>query len=228
MKKFDKFDSYAVIYKNYERRNSNRTLSETQSSLGTITRLDTYQSSIARQLSQSKQKANNYQSPLIYSQRHSISDIAQTVKQRYGAESLDTGAVCDLCKVTKFTSTHTGGRVCSACKLRCCLRCSLRFSVPISLSNSSGHIQQRQLLWICVECKRKQDEIMKSSEWPTQVLKSLTSGASCKNTFVSEYILNRTHSQSNTANGNSNGQRSDANKSMNRKIYFIEYKINYK
>ena len=58
------------------------------------------------------------------SQRHSISDIAQEIKQRYG--SVDTGNVCDVCKKIKFTNSSVG-RICFSCKSRCCVRCSLKY-----------------------------------------------------------------------------------------------------
>ena len=171
-----------------KRRNSNRTLSETHTT--TVTRLDgnvrsgvrgndspTRGSSNLLTKHRSQQQTQSQSHLLVYSQRHSISDIAQTVKQKYGADSLDTGDVCDLCKVTKFTSAHSGGRVCSACKSRCCLRCSLRFSVAVAAQTGGvGGQHSRQLLWICVECKRKQDEIMRSAEFPAQIVRNLTSG----------------------------------------------------
>lgn len=57
-------------------------------------------------------------------QCHSISDIANEAKQRYG--SIDTGNFCDICKKTKFT--HSGaGHICFNCKLRCCVRCAFKF-----------------------------------------------------------------------------------------------------
>ena len=61
------------------------------------------------------------------SQRHSINDIAQEVKQRYGSGSIDTGNVCDLCKKTKF-SNSTVGHACFHCKARACIRCSFKFT----------------------------------------------------------------------------------------------------
>lgn len=63
--------------------------------------------------------------PLVNSQRHSISDIAQEAKQRYG--SIDTGNVCDVCKKTKF-SNATVGHACFHCKSRSCIRCSFKFT----------------------------------------------------------------------------------------------------
>ena len=59
------------------------------------------------------------------SQRHSIAEIAQEVKQRYG--SIDTGNLCDLCKKTKFTSSSVG-QTCFSCKSRCCIRCAFKYS----------------------------------------------------------------------------------------------------
>lgn len=210
------------------RRNSNRTLSETNTT--TVTRLDGnvrsggggrgghdspirgVSSNLLTKHRSSQQQTQSQSHLLVYSQRHSISDIAQTVKQKYGADSLDTGAVCDLCKVTKFTSAHSGGRVCSACKSRCCLRCSLRFSVAVAAAPTQLGVgvgqQNRQLLWICVECKRKQDEIVRSAEFPAQIVRNLTSGNSNNNnnnnknnskTFTSDYILNKTKQISNGA-----------------------------
>jgi regulating synaptic membrane exocytosis protein 2 len=58
-------------------------------------------------------------------QRHSISDIAQEYKQRYG--SVDAGLLCDICKKTKFAS-RDGGHQCFNCKLRCCVRCSFKYT----------------------------------------------------------------------------------------------------
>lgn len=195
------------------RRNSNRTLSETHTASSTIARIthrhhedssdlesstntsdDRYRNVSSsrgvvggrrREGGAGLHQAQHTQSQLVYSQRHSITDIAQTVKQKYGADSLDTGVVCDLCKVTKFASAHAGGRVCSACKSRCCLRCSLRFSVPVVVP-PTGQQQQtrRQLLWICVECKRKQDEIVKS-------LSSSTASSKKRAFATSDYILNK-------------------------------------
>jgi len=65
------------------------------------------------------------------SERHSINDIAQEVKQRYG--SIDTGNVCDLCKKTKFTNGGVG-HVCFNCKARCCIRCAFRYTTRTKVS----------------------------------------------------------------------------------------------
>ncbi|CAF0795571.1 unnamed protein product [Brachionus calyciflorus] len=96
-------------------------------------------------------------------QRHSISDIAQEIKQRYG--SIDTGNVCDLCKKTKFTSSGVN-RVCFNCKCRCCIRCSVKYTT------------KTKQIWMCIGCKKKQDEFFKSP-----ILN--------KKNFVSDYILNK-------------------------------------
>jgi hypothetical protein len=63
---------------------------------------------------------------LKYTQRHSVSDIAQEVKQRYG--SIDTGNVCDLCKKIKFANSNVG-HTCFHCKARCCIKCSYKFNM---------------------------------------------------------------------------------------------------
>ena len=65
------------------------------------------------------------------SQRHSINDIAQEVKQRYG--SIDTGNVCDLCKKTKFSNGGVG-HVCFNCKARCCVRCAFKYTTKTKVS----------------------------------------------------------------------------------------------
>lgn len=58
-------------------------------------------------------------------QCHSIMDIAQECKQRYG--SVDTGSVCEICKKTKFT--HIGaGHACFNCKARCCVKCAYKYT----------------------------------------------------------------------------------------------------
>jgi hypothetical protein len=66
------------------------------------------------------------------SERHSINDIAQEVKQRYG--SIDTGNVCDLCKKTKFSNGGVG-HVCFNCKARCCVRCAFRYTTKTKVNN---------------------------------------------------------------------------------------------
>lgn len=230
------------------RRNSTRTLSETTASTTTITRLEdrsrgqsSQRPSYAQRYEQSheqltpqQRQQQQQQSMLVCSQRHSISDIAQTVKQRYGGpDSLDTGAVCDLCKVTKFASAHAGGRVCSACKSRCCLRCSLRFTVPASAASTAASApHRRQLLWICVECKRKHEEIMRSSaEWPAQVVRTLTSATSPPSSskpFTSDYILNKTEqpqrhrvASNSVVNGIDSEQRAVAEKSNFLPFFFV-------
>lgn len=58
-------------------------------------------------------------------QCHSISDIAQVAKQRYG--SIDTGNVCDVCRKTKFANGGVG-QTCFNCKARCCLRCAFKYT----------------------------------------------------------------------------------------------------
>ena len=65
------------------------------------------------------------------SERHSINDIAQEVKQRYG--SIDTGNVCDLCKKTKFSNGGVG-HVCFNCKARCCVRCAFRYTTKAKVN----------------------------------------------------------------------------------------------
>ena len=64
-------------------------------------------------------------------ERHSINDIAQEVKQRYG--SIDTGNVCDLCKKTKFSNGGVG-HVCFNCKARCCVRCAFRYTTKAKVN----------------------------------------------------------------------------------------------
>ena len=66
------------------------------------------------------------------SERHSINDIAQEVKQRYG--SIDTGNVCDLCKKTKFSNGGVG-HVCFNCKARCCIRCAFKYTAKSKVKN---------------------------------------------------------------------------------------------
>ena len=73
----------------------------------------------------------NNTSNLENSQRHSISDIAQEVKQRYG--SIDTGNVCDICKKTKFSNGGVG-HVCFSCKSSCCVRCAFRYTTKTKVS----------------------------------------------------------------------------------------------
>ena len=63
--------------------------------------------------------------PAINHQCHSISDIANEAKQRYG--SIDTGYLCDICKKTKFTYSGAG-HICFNCKLRCCVRCAFKYT----------------------------------------------------------------------------------------------------
>ena len=66
------------------------------------------------------------------SERHSINDIAQEVKQRYG--SIDTGNVCDLCKKTKFSNGGVG-HVCFNCKARCCIRCAFKYTTKTKVKH---------------------------------------------------------------------------------------------
>ena len=63
-------------------------------------------------------------SNLKSTQRHSINDIAQETKQRYG--SVDTGNLCDLCKKIKFA--NGSGHTCFNCKSRCCIRCAFKYT----------------------------------------------------------------------------------------------------
>ncbi|RMZ94131.1 Rab-3-interacting molecule unc-10, partial [Brachionus plicatilis] len=100
------------------------------------------------------------------SQRHSISDIAQETKQRYG--SVDTGNVCDICKKIKFTNSSVG-RVCFSCKSRCCIRCSVKY------------ITKTKEIWMCSDCKKKQDELLqttflKRKKNPTEVMPANETG----------------------------------------------------
>lgn len=64
-------------------------------------------------------------------QCHSISDIANEAKQRYG--SIDTGNLCDICKKTKFTYSGAG-HICFSCKLRCCVRCAFKYTTKTKVS----------------------------------------------------------------------------------------------
>lgn len=84
---------------------------------------------------QSKNQHNHYRpqhsSSSKLQQCHSISDIAQECKQRYG--SIDTGNVCDVCKKTKFT--HSGsGHTCFDCKSRCCVKCAYRYTTKTKVT----------------------------------------------------------------------------------------------
>jgi hypothetical protein len=64
---------------------------------------------------------------------HSITDIAEECKQRYG--SIDTGSVCNICKKTKFTNNGSG-HVCFNCKLRCCVKCAYKYTTKTKVSSS--------------------------------------------------------------------------------------------
>ena len=67
---------------------------------------------------------NRNRSNLKSTQRHSINDIAEETKQRYG--SVDTGNLCDLCKKIKFA--NGSGHTCFNCKSRCCIRCAFKYT----------------------------------------------------------------------------------------------------
>ena len=71
------------------------------------------------------QTKNNTPTTNQLHQCHSISDIANEAKQRYG--SIDTGYLCDICKKTKFTYSGAG-HICFNCKLRCCVRCAFKYT----------------------------------------------------------------------------------------------------
>ena len=75
-------------------------------------------------IKQDKQQQQNQQKKILH-QCHSISDIANETKQRYG--SIDTGNLCDVCKKTKFTYSGAGN-ICFYCKLRCCVRCAFKYT----------------------------------------------------------------------------------------------------
>jgi len=80
---------------------------------------------------QQQQQLQQQQNKQILHQCHSISDIANETKQRYG--SIDTGNLCDVCKKTKFT--HSGaGHICFYCKLRCCIRCAFKYTTKSKVS----------------------------------------------------------------------------------------------
>ena len=75
-------------------------------------------------------------------QYHSISDIAQSVKQRYG--SVDTGHLCDVCKKTKFATAGSNGNTCFSCKCRCCARCAFKYNTKTKV----GSLARRLLLFL--------------------------------------------------------------------------------
>ena len=77
-----------------------------------------------------QQQQQNQQKKILH-QCHSISDIANETKQRYG--SIDTGNLCDVCKKTKFTYSGAGN-ICFYCKLRCCVRCAFKYTTKNKVS----------------------------------------------------------------------------------------------
>ncbi len=95
--------------------NDNNSSNELSTSLYGRNNIQTYNSSSLD---------NRHRSNLKSTQRHSINDIAQETKQRYG--SVDTGNLCDLCKKIKFA--NGSGHICFNCKSKCCIRCAFKYT----------------------------------------------------------------------------------------------------
>ncbi len=97
---------------------------------------NTLEASYSNNRNQTNQYHNQYRPKYSSSsnlqQCHSISDIAQECKQRYG--SIDTGNVCDVCKKTKFTNSSSG-HICFDCKSRCCVKCAYRYSTKTKVNH---------------------------------------------------------------------------------------------
>jgi len=85
----------------------------------------------ANEINRSNNNANNHNKSKQY---HSITDIADEVKQRYDdQQQIDTGILCDLCKKIKFV---TGiGHVCFQCNRHACVRCSIKYKTKTKVIN---------------------------------------------------------------------------------------------
>ncbi|XP_052761762.1 regulating synaptic membrane exocytosis protein 1-like, partial [Mya arenaria] len=80
--------------------------------------------------------------------RQTVEKVGEEVKR---SENADTGAVCDICRKTKFADGV--GHKCTYCNLKSCARCGGRVTV------------KNKALWACNLCKKKQEILAKTGQW---------------------------------------------------------------
>ncbi|XP_060601574.1 regulating synaptic membrane exocytosis protein 1-like isoform X2 [Ruditapes philippinarum] len=80
--------------------------------------------------------------------RQTVEKVGEEAKR---SDNADTGAVCDICRKTKFADGV--GHKCTYCNLKSCARCGGRVTV------------KNKTTWACNLCKKKQEILAKTGQW---------------------------------------------------------------
>lgn len=80
--------------------------------------------------------------------RQTVEKVGEEAKR---SDNADTGAVCDICRKTKFADGV--GHKCTYCNMKSCARCGGRVTV------------KNKTTWACNLCKKKQEILAKTGQW---------------------------------------------------------------